>query len=104
MTDATGGTPDLTNLERFLDHLEPRDADAAAFARRLVHADGWRVRSFVGPVQMDVWELVVERDGWWVRFGVERGYSDGILAMRGEERLPLGSLAAARAWLELKNR
>lgn len=74
MTDS----PDLTNLERFLVHLHERDAAAAAFARTLL-AEGATVRDFWGPEQMDVWELRVQRGDVIVRFGVERGFSDGVL-------------------------
>lgn len=84
--------PDVTNLERFLDHLEPRDADAAAVARELL-ARGWRVTHFWGPVQMDVWGLTLTGEGWTAWFGIERGYSDGI-------RLRATSGEAARDWLD----
>ena len=70
--------PDPTVLPKFLAHLEPRDARAAGLARRLLDS-GWDVESLSGPVQMDVWELTVRRDAVAVRFGVERGMSDGVL-------------------------
>lgn len=94
--------PDLTNLRWFFDHLELRDPDAAHFAKELVYRRaGWEVTSFFGPVQMDVWGLVVSSGDWSVRFGVERGFSDGIL-VRGPDgessRLP--SAEAAYEWLE----
>ncbi|MEL4317446.1 hypothetical protein WJX64_00360 [Leifsonia sp. YIM 134122] len=79
MTDAD---PDLANLPRFLEHLEQRDAVAARFARQLIDAGG-TVRVFWGPQQMDAWELRVQRDQMIVRFGVERGYSDGVMIARG---------------------
>lgn len=74
---------DLTNLPRFLKHLghPDRDAPSAAFARKLLD-DGGEIRSFSGPEQMDVWELVVRRGNHLVRFGVERGYSDGAVVRR----------------------
>jgi hypothetical protein len=78
MTDAD---PDLTNLPRFLEHLEQRDAAAAQFGRQLIDAGGI-IRVFWGPEQMDVWELLVQRGRMIVRFGVERGYSDGVLIAR----------------------
>lgn len=71
---ATDATPDPT---AFLERLSTRDADAAQFARRLID-QGWTVSSLVGPVQMDVWELILERDDERVRFGIERGLSDGV--------------------------
>ena len=78
MTDADS---DLANLPRFLEHLEQRDAEAARFARQLIDAGG-AIRVFWGPQQMDVWELRVQRRQMIVRFGVERGYSDGVLIAR----------------------
>ncbi len=78
MTDADS---DLANLPRFLEHLEQRDAEAARFARQLIDAGG-AIRVFWGPQQMDVWELRVQRGQMIVRFGVERGYSDGVLIAR----------------------
>lgn len=78
MTDAD---PDLANLPRFLEHLEQRDAVASRFARQLVGAGGV-VRVFWGPQQMDVWELRVQQGQMIVRFGVERGYSDGVMIAR----------------------
>jgi hypothetical protein len=79
----------LTNLPRFLDHLAPRDAEAAEFAR-LILDDGWAVRSFWGPEQMDVWELDLGRGDWFVQFRIERGFSDGIRVARADgDRPPL---------------
>lgn len=97
------GTRESTDLTPFLRHLEARDRDAAAFAAELSATPGWSVVSMIGPVQMDVWELLVEGGGWTVRFGVERGYSDGILATNPAtgERLRLTGLDDARAWLAL---
>lgn len=90
-----------TDLLPFLRHLEVRDPDAATFAAELSATPGWTVVSMVGPVQMDVWELLVEGRGWTVRFGVERGYSDGVLATSATtgERRRLATLDDARAWL-----
>ncbi|SDH64872.1 hypothetical protein SAMN04515691_0553 [Leifsonia sp. 98AMF] len=70
--------PDTANLPRFLDHLQARDTDAALLARQLLDA-GAAVIVFWGPQQMDVWELRVQVGDTMVRFGVERGYSDGVL-------------------------
>lgn len=69
---------DLSNLPRFLDHLEERDAGSARFARQLIDAGGV-VRVLWGPLQMDVWEVRVQRGEMIARFGVERGFSDGVL-------------------------
>ncbi|TFW00188.1 hypothetical protein [Orlajensenia leifsoniae] len=92
MTDAD---PDLTNLPRFLEHLEQRDAVAAWFARRLVDAGG-TVRVFWGPQQMDVWELRVQRGQMIVRFGVERGYSDGVMIARADAHASWNDLRPMR--------
>ena len=73
----------LDALPEFLAHLEARDADAAAFARHLLDA-GAVVRSLWGPVQMDVRELTLQRGDMIVRFGVERGFSDGVLIGRAD--------------------
>ncbi|MCR2791660.1 hypothetical protein NQ156_01120 [Microbacterium sp. zg.Y625] len=80
MNDAN---PDLDALAGFLEHLDPRDAAAAAFARHLLDA-GAVVRSLWGPVQMDVRGLSVQRGDMIVRFGVERGFSDGVLIGRAD--------------------
>ena len=85
MTDVP--EPDLTNLPRFFDHLAPRDSEAAQLARHLLAA-GWGVRVFWGPEQMDVWQLTVQRGEWFVRFGVERGRSDGVLVGRSDATVP----------------
>ena len=74
---------DLHTVTRFLDHLAERDAKAAAFARQLLDA-GAVVRSIWGPVQMDVWDLQLLRGGMIVRFGIERGFSDGVLVGRAD--------------------
>lgn len=92
-------SPDSPDLNPFLRHLEARDPEAAAFARELSVTPGWRVTDFVGPIQMDVWQLVFERHGWTVRFGVERGVSDGMLARHQDVHRHLGNLAQAREWL-----
>ena len=100
----TDADPDLTNLPRFLEHLEQRDAPAAQFARQLIDTGGV-VREFWGPEQMDAWELRVQRGQMIVRFGVERGYSDGVLIARAGARalwndlrpIRLAVLAWARA-------
>ncbi|MFB8189155.1 hypothetical protein ACFC14_07495 [Microbacterium sp. NPDC055988] len=68
-------TPDLAG---FLDRLAPRDEAAAWLARRLLES-GWSVCELTGPVQMDVWQLLLERGKHRVRFGIERGRSDGVL-------------------------
>ncbi|WAA66483.1 hypothetical protein [Microbacterium oxydans] len=97
-------TPDLAE---FLDHLAPRDEPAAWLACRLLES-GWSVFELTGPVQMDVWQLLLEHGPRRVRFGIERGRSDGVLVrddagayrpildamgVNGESR---GSLAANR--------
>ena len=69
---AESDTLDLTNLPRFLVHLEERRPGFAALARQLLDA-GWQVQSFWGPVQMDVWSLRLRRDELAVIFGIERG-------------------------------
>ena len=75
--------PDVDALSRFLAHLAERDAEAAAFARQLLDA-GAVVRSIWGPVQMDVWDLQLLRGDMVVRFGIERGFSDGVLVGRAD--------------------
>lgn len=105
---AEGADPsESAGLERFLDHLAPRDADAAALARELLAGDragAWRVTDLVGPVQMDVWGLTLTDGERTVCFGIERGVSDGVTASRApgtphEQRRRLGSLEEAHAWL-----
>jgi hypothetical protein len=61
----------------FLARLSSRDPSAAWLAREMLDA-GWSVRSLTGPVQMDVWELLLDRGTYSVRFGMERGFSDGV--------------------------
>lgn len=61
----------------FFDRLSLRDPPAAWLARELLDA-GWSVRSLTGPEQMDVWELLLDRGTCSVRFGLERGSSDGV--------------------------
>lgn len=78
--------PDLTVLPRFLAHLAPRDARAAHLARRLLDS-GWQVQSVWGPEQMDAWQLSLRRDSVAVRFGIERGMSDGVLIGAAEATL-----------------
>lgn len=78
---------DLTNLPRFLDHLEPRSAEAARLARGLLD-DGWAVKTFWGPQQMDVWQLDLLRGGVLVQFRIERGIADGIRVARDSDAPP----------------
>lgn len=92
MTDAD---PDLTNLPRFLEHLEQRDAAAAQFARQLIDAGGI-IPVFWGPEQMDVWELRVQRGQMIARFGVERGVSDSVLIARAGARASSNDLRPMR--------
>lgn len=84
MSEGTPRQPGPDNLPRFLAHLEGPDRGAADLARRLLEGD-WRVESFWGPEQMDVWELVLSRGPWRVRFGIERGYADGVTTWREEQ-------------------
>jgi hypothetical protein len=77
---------DLTNVPRFLAHLEPRDAEAAALARALLDA-GHPVVEFWGPEQMDVWRLKIRSGEAVVRFGIERGFSDGVAVARDTESI-----------------
>ncbi|MFJ4160668.1 hypothetical protein [Microbacterium testaceum] len=77
---------DLTNLQRFLAHLEPRDDEAAALARALLDA-GHPVVEFWGPEQMDVWRLKIRSGEAVVRFGIERGFSDGVAVARDTESI-----------------
>ncbi|QIX27067.1 hypothetical protein ncot_11015 [Nocardioides sp. JQ2195] len=72
-----------------LSHLEPRDREAARFARLLL-ASGWEVITCWGPVQMDVWALELARGDIRVRFGIERGVSDGVLVRHPGGQEPLG--------------
>ena len=69
-------------VAEFLTRLSARDAAAAWLARELLQA-GWSVHGFFGPVQMDVWQLVLRRGSCGVRFGIERGYSDGVAVADG---------------------
>lgn len=69
-------------VAEFLTRLSARDAAAAWLARELMQA-GWSVHDFFGPVQMDVWQLVLRRGSCRVRFGIERGYSDGVAVADG---------------------
>ena len=71
-----------TQVAEFLTRLSARDAAAAWLARELMEA-GWSVHDFFGPVQMDVWQLVLRRGSCSVRFGIERGYSDGVAVAEG---------------------
>jgi len=68
----------------FLGRLSSRDHAAAWLARELLAA-GWSIRSLTGPVQMDVWELLLRRGTRTVRFGIERGRSDGVHFVDGAE-------------------
>ena len=70
---------DITNLPRFLKHLGHYDRDpmASKFAKQLLD-EGGEVVVFWGPQQMDVWRLTIQRDGYLVSFGVERGWPDGV--------------------------
>ncbi|MDQ0727338.1 hypothetical protein [Microbacterium sp. W4I20] len=67
-------SPETTD---FLDRLSSRDPASARLARELLDA-GWAVRDLFGPEQMDVWQLLLHRGTCTVRFGMERGYSDGV--------------------------
>ncbi|GAA2529035.1 hypothetical protein GCM10009860_05900 [Microbacterium mitrae] len=69
---------DLTNLPRFIDHLRARDAGLSTFVRGLLGV-GWEVSDFWGPEQMDVWALRLHSNGRALRFGIERGFVDGVL-------------------------
>lgn len=68
---------DLANLPWFVAHLGDRDAGLAGFVRHLLDA-GWEVSVFWGPLQMDVWSLVLRREKRLLRFGIERGLVDGL--------------------------
>lgn len=72
----------------FLAHLEPRDREATDFARQLLD-DGWEIVTCWGPVQMDVWGLELARGVVRLRFGIERGLSDGILLLGDDGYRPL---------------
>jgi hypothetical protein len=67
-------SPEITS---FLARLSARDEAAAWLAGELLDA-GWSLRSLDGPMQMDVWQLLLDRGTRTVRFGMERGYSDGV--------------------------
>jgi len=67
--------PYLTNLPRFLEHLAPRDPESAQLAQLLLD-NGWTVRGFWGPEQMDVWQLDLARHGLLVQFRIERGFAE----------------------------
>jgi hypothetical protein len=86
-------TPDLAE---FLDRLAPRDESAARLVRDLIES-GWSVLELTGPVQMDVWQLLLERGVRRVRFGIERGRSDGVLVSddKGAYRPILAAMSAS---------
>lgn len=86
-------TPDLAE---FLDRLAPRDESAARLVRDLIES-GWSVLELTGPVQMDVWQLLLERGVRRVRFGIERGRTDGVLVSddKGAYRPILAAMSAS---------
>ncbi|MGW8482429.1 hypothetical protein ACWGJP_04780 [Microbacterium sp. NPDC055903] len=67
----------MSTVDDFLARLSSADQDSAWTARELL-ATGWVVRDVLGPVQMDVWQLLLRGGECDVRFGMERGYSDGV--------------------------
>lgn len=71
-----------SDADGFLARLSPRDGSAAWLARRLLES-GWAIRELSGPQQMDVWQLLLARGTTCVRFGIERGRSDGVLVAVG---------------------
>ncbi len=59
---------------------------------------GWSVRRLDGPMQMDVWQLLLDRGACSVRFGMERGRSDGVhVADRAGAYRPLAEVMAGSA-------
>lgn len=93
---------DLTNLRWFFDHLELRNAEASRLAKQLVDREGsWTVKRFWGPEQMDVWSLVMERAGWTIEFGIERGIANRIIATSDDGvRTSFESTATAKEWVD----
>lgn len=78
----TGRRATLTSVSSpeiadFLARLSARDQAAAWLAGELLEA-GWSLRRLDGPLQMDVWQLLLDRGTCSVRFGIERGRSDGV--------------------------
>jgi hypothetical protein len=81
----------------FLARLSARDQAAAWLAGELLEA-GWSVRRLDGPLQMDVWQLLLDRGACSVRFGMERGRSDGVhVADRADGFRPLAEAMAGSA-------
>lgn len=81
MSDSLTGMSS-SDVDGFLARLSSRDGSAAWLARRLLES-GWAVRELSGPQQMDVWQLLLARGTTCVRFGIERGRSDGVLVAIG---------------------
>lgn len=88
-----------------LDRVRQVDSAAAELAEHLLRS-GWQVVTCWGPEQMDVWMLTLARGAWRVRFGVERGYSNGVEVWRvtesGEkDQVSCRSLGTLRELLDL---
>jgi hypothetical protein len=64
----------LGRLDAFLAHL---DGPQSTIARGMIDA-GAKILVFWGPEQMDVWRLELGQGEVTVRFGIERGFSDGV--------------------------
>jgi hypothetical protein len=74
---------DRDRLARFLEKLDAPQSTVAAG----MLAARWRVTTFWGPEQMDVWSLTLTRRDVRATFGIERGLSYGIeLAHPGMRR------------------
>src|SRR5690606_5675273 len=66
-----------TDPKPVLKRLASTDPHAAALARTLLKQQ-WQLHTLWGPEQKDAWQLELARDGFIVRFGIERGTSSGV--------------------------
>lgn len=86
-TDRSDSTSDSRIVPKLLDYLATIAPETAAFAQLLID-DGGAVRSAWGPEQMAVWDLVIRRGNWLVRFHCERGIADQVAVARATNPLP----------------
>lgn len=71
----SGNDWDADDSTRVLDYFDETQPDAAGFARALI-ARGGTITELWGPLQMSVWNLVIERGAWRVTLHSERGFGD----------------------------